>query len=195
MLKHDGLYYMMYSGSGAAGPYYAIGYATSTSPMGPFTKYPDNPIIEGDGNVISPGHHCVTTDYAGNLWMVYHQKQTTSVGWDRFICIDPLWFDAQGVLHGRATRGSVEPAPIVVEPQCIPVNVQATASQVDQVELSWIENCPDETGFVIQRKPYHGQYQWHDVGSTGSDTTTFTDTNDLHGSVTYSYRVGAVLSP
>jgi len=31
----------------------------------------------------------------------------------RSICIDPLWFDAGGVLHGKASRGTPEPAPRV----------------------------------------------------------------------------------
>src|SRR5579862_6676143 len=44
MLKHDGTYYLMYSGSGAKGPDYGIGYATAKSPMGPFVKYAGNPI-------------------------------------------------------------------------------------------------------------------------------------------------------
>ena len=36
MLKHRGIYYLMYSGSGANGPEYAIGYATSVVTHGPF---------------------------------------------------------------------------------------------------------------------------------------------------------------
>ncbi len=195
IIKHNGIYYMMYSGSGASGPHYAIGYATASSPMGPFTKYENNPIIAGDGNVISPGHNCVTTDDTGNLWMVYHQKQTTTVGWDRFICIDPLWFDEQGILHGRATRRSVEDAPVMVDPQCIPVDLQAASVTVGQVELQWTDDCPEESGFVIQRKPYHGVVDWHEVGATGPNTTTYTDTADLHGGVQYFYRVGAIVTP
>jgi beta-xylosidase len=115
MLKHNGRYYLMYSGSGANGPEYAIGYATSTSPTGPFTKFPGNPIArQGDG-VFGPGHHCVVTGPDGNLWMVYHQQDSTRVGWDRFLAIDPIWFDEQGVLHAKTTRGTDQPAPTTSE--------------------------------------------------------------------------------
>jgi len=113
LLKHDGTYYLLYSGSGANTPYYAVGYATASHPMGPWTKYPGNPIISRGDGVYGPGHGCVTTDDAGNLWHVYHQKNTSDVAWDRFICIDPMWFDASGVLHSQATRGAPQPAPYI----------------------------------------------------------------------------------
>ncbi len=105
MLKHQGRYYLMYSGSGANGPEYAIGYATATSPLGPFTKYPHNPIAQQGNGVFGPGHHCVVTGPDDKLWMVYHQQNSTKVGWDRFLAIDPLWFDEQGVIHAVTTRG------------------------------------------------------------------------------------------
>jgi beta-xylosidase len=49
MLKRQGTYYLMYSGSGADGPDYAIGYATAKSPLGPFTKHSGNPIAQREG--------------------------------------------------------------------------------------------------------------------------------------------------
>ena len=111
MLKHKGLYYLMYSGSGADGPDYGIGYATSKSPLGPFTKYSGNPIAKRGDGVFGPGHHSVVTGPDGKLWMVYHQQNSEKIGWDRFLAIDPMWFDEQGVIHVRTTRGSDEPAP------------------------------------------------------------------------------------
>ncbi len=108
MLKHRGTYYLMYSGSGANGPEYAIGYATSSSPMGPFTKFAHNPIAQQGHGVFGPGHHCVVTGPDGGLWMVYHQQESTRVGWRRFLAIDPIWFDAAGVLHAKTSRGSDE---------------------------------------------------------------------------------------
>lgn len=112
MIKHNGLYYLLYSGSGADSQYYAVGYATATSPLGPFTKYSENPIVHSGGGVYGPGHGSVTTDAAGNLWHIYHQKAGTEIDWNRFICIDPMWFDGDGVLHGMATRGVPRPAPV-----------------------------------------------------------------------------------
>jgi beta-xylosidase len=111
MLKHRGTYYLMYSGSGAMGPDYAIGYATADSPLGPFTKHPGNPIAHRGNGIYGPGHHCVTRAPDGSLWMVYHQKNTDKQDWDRFLALDPLWFDENGVIHTRITRGTREPGP------------------------------------------------------------------------------------
>lgn len=111
MLKHKGLYYLMYSGSGADGPDYGIGYATASSPTGPFTKHAGNPIGKRGNGVFGPGHHCVITGPDKKLWMVYHQQNSEKIGWDRFLAIDPLWFDDEGVIHVKTTRGTEEPAP------------------------------------------------------------------------------------
>ena len=111
MLKHEGVYYLLYSGTGADSPDYGVGYATSKLPMGPFETYSGNPIISRGGGVFGPGHGSVVTDVEGKLWHVYHQQRDESRGWHRFLCIDPLWFDGNGVLHGKATRGTPQPAP------------------------------------------------------------------------------------
>ena len=111
MLKHKGLYYLMYSGSGADGPDYAIGYATANSPLGPFTKYPGNPIAKRGNGVFGPGHHSVVTGPDGKLWMLYHQQNGEEIGWKRFLALDPIWFDDQGVLHAKTTRDTDEAAP------------------------------------------------------------------------------------
>lgn len=111
LLKRKGLYYLMYSGTGADSPNYGIGYATAKSPLGPFTKYSGNPIARRGGTVLGPGHHCVIAGPDDRLWMVYHQKASTRTGWDRFLAIDPLWFDDRGVIHTKTTRGTDEPAP------------------------------------------------------------------------------------
>ena len=111
MLKHKGFYYLTYSGTGADSPDYAIGYATSQSPTGPFEKYPGNPIAHRGGRVLGPGHHCVIAGPNGRLWLVYHQKWNADRSFHRFLAIDPLWFDQNGVLHAKLSRNTDEPAP------------------------------------------------------------------------------------
>jgi beta-xylosidase len=101
----------MYSGSGADSPHYAIGYATSKSPTGPFKKHPGNPIAGPTGDVIGPGHHSVVAGPDGKLWMIYHQKYRASTSFRRFVALDPLWFDDEGVIHAKVTRGTDEPGP------------------------------------------------------------------------------------
>ena len=45
VLKHDRLYYLIYSANDFRSPDYAVGYATSKSPYGPWVKSTDSPII------------------------------------------------------------------------------------------------------------------------------------------------------
>ncbi len=111
IIPHDGRYYLLYSGSGADTPDYAVGYATAVHPMGPFTRAAHNPIVQRSEGLFGPGHGCAVQDGEGRWWHVYHQKRNDRVEWDRFICIDPLWFDADGNLFSRATRGTPQPAP------------------------------------------------------------------------------------
>ncbi len=111
MLKHKGVYYLTYSGTGADSPNYGIGYATGKSPLGPFEKFAGNPIAHRGGKVLGPGHHCVIEGPDRKLWLVYHQKWEADQSFRRFLALDPLWFDEQGVIHTRVTRDTDEPAP------------------------------------------------------------------------------------
>ncbi|MEJ2191711.1 MAG: glycoside hydrolase family 43 protein [Nitrospirota bacterium] len=111
MIKHHGVYYLLYSGGSADSEDYAIGYATAAHPLGPYTKYRGNPIIHKGNGIFGPGHASVIQDQAGKLWLVYHQQKDETKGWNRIICIDPIWFDGEGILHGKATRATPRPAP------------------------------------------------------------------------------------
>ena len=83
----------------------------SKSPTGPFVKYAGNPIAHRGGDVLGPGHHCIVEGPEGKLWLVYHQKWNAEQNFHRFLAIDPIWFDGDGVLHTKTSRGSDEPAP------------------------------------------------------------------------------------
>ena len=113
MIKHRACYYLLYSGSGAHTPDYAVGYATSSSPLGPFARAEQNPILHRADGLFGPGHGCAIRDDDGQWWFVYHQKKTARREWQRFICLDPLQFDQEGHLHGRATRNVRQPGPAV----------------------------------------------------------------------------------
>lgn len=45
VLKHKGVYYLIYTANDFRNPDYAVGYATSTSPLGPWKKWSGNPIM------------------------------------------------------------------------------------------------------------------------------------------------------
>ncbi len=81
MIKHAGRYYLLYSGSGANTPDYAVGYATSASPMGPFTRAKHKPILHRSDGLFGPGHGCAIRDRDFDWWFVYHQKRTARREW------------------------------------------------------------------------------------------------------------------
>lgn len=96
IVKKDGIYYMMYSANYYMGENYAIGYATSGSPLGPFRKSQDNPLLEKNtdegGDVTGVGHNSVTTSRDGEeIYCVYHGR-TSATGQDRIVFISQLEF-------------------------------------------------------------------------------------------------------
>jgi len=113
MLKRDGVYYLLYSGSNAQSIYYAVGYATAPTPVGPFTKYAKNPVFKNLPAINGPGHGSVVRDREGTLWHLYHQKVDTRKGWARDICLDRVAFDDTGVFGGTPTRGTSQPGPVM----------------------------------------------------------------------------------
>ena len=94
IIKKDGLYYMMYSANFFGGEDYAVGYAVSDSPLGPFRKSEDNPVLEKDtpegGTVSGVGHNSITWSKDGKrMFCVYHGR-TAATGNDRVVFIDPM---------------------------------------------------------------------------------------------------------
>ena len=112
MMKHDGKYSLLYSGSSGQSIYYAVGLASAATPIGPFTKYENNPVFQKLPEIYGPGHGSVTRDRAGKLWHLYQQKLTPAISWARDICLDPVSFDGNGILRGTPTRGFAQAVPV-----------------------------------------------------------------------------------
>ncbi len=100
MLKRNGIYYLTYSGSHYESRKYAVGYATSPSPLGVFERYAGNPILIGNKNISGTGHHCVVSSQDGSeMWIVYHCHHSTTQIHDRRICVDRIIFTGDGRLE------------------------------------------------------------------------------------------------
>lgn len=80
MLKHKNLYYIFYTANDFRSPAYNVGYATSSSPLGPFTKYAGNPIVPKTDNIQGTGHNAFVM-VGADLVMYYHAHNSpTAVG-------------------------------------------------------------------------------------------------------------------
>jgi len=92
--KKDGIYYMMYSANHFAGENYAVGYATAKSPLGPYRKAENNPILQKNTNkggiVSGTGHNSVTFSPDGRqMFCVYHGR-TKATGKERVVFVDRM---------------------------------------------------------------------------------------------------------
>lgn len=92
--KKDGTYYMMYSANHFGDQYYAVGYATAKSPLGPYKKAANNPILqkntEQGGSVTGTGHNSIAYSPDGKeMFCVYHAR-TAQTGDERVVCIDRM---------------------------------------------------------------------------------------------------------
>lgn len=73
VIKHKGVYYLTYSANHTRCPDYAVGYATSTSPTGPFEKSKNNPILHRFDDIIGTGHHSfMPTEDENKYICIYH---------------------------------------------------------------------------------------------------------------------------
>lgn len=73
VLKHGEQYVLMYSGSFWGSHDYAVGYATAPTPMGPWNKCDENPILRRHAGLVGTAHNAVAPSPDGkSLLMFFH---------------------------------------------------------------------------------------------------------------------------
>jgi beta-xylosidase len=114
--KRNDTYYIMYSANHYAGENYAVGYATSNSPLGPFVKSDSNPILEKNsdkgGQVTGTGHNSVLfLKNSDKMYCVYHGR-TKKTGQKRVVFIDEMKIDENGDLSVLGPTTEFQPMPL-----------------------------------------------------------------------------------
>ena len=96
--KQNGRYYLNYSVNFYASLEYSVACAESASPLGPFKKYENNPILRYRENDFSgPGHNAFFTAADGTLWTAFHiHTDYEKRGGDRRACFAKVGFDENG---------------------------------------------------------------------------------------------------
>jgi beta-xylosidase len=108
-------YYIMYSANNFAGQNYAVGYGVAKSPLGPFTKAANNPVLQKNtstgGNVTGTGHNNIIYSPDGKeMFCVYHAR-TKATGSDRVVFIDRMTVkDGKLVVHGPTATPQLLPS-------------------------------------------------------------------------------------
>lgn len=108
-------YYVMYSANYFGGKNYAVGYATAKSPLGPFTKASNNPVlqknVESGGVVTGTGHNSITYSPDGKeMFCVYHAR-TSATGDQRVVFIDRMNILEDGTLVVKGPTTTPQPVP------------------------------------------------------------------------------------
>ena len=114
VFKRNDLYYMTYSSNFYASYNYSVGYATAKSPLGPWTKYKNNPILAKDlpHRISGPGHNSITTSPDGKeMFIVYHtHTYFDNPSGNRMVNIDRLYFEGD-VLKVKGPTSTPQPMP------------------------------------------------------------------------------------
>lgn len=102
VLKRDGVYYLLYSANHFESRDYAVGYATASSPMGPWKKYPGNPILRRDsekaGGLVGTGHGAPFPGKDGKYRYVYHAHANQTEVQPRSSYIKDMNWDHKGII-------------------------------------------------------------------------------------------------
>ena len=104
VVKHDNKYYLFYSVNGYWMKEYSVSVAVADSPLGPYTKQENNPLlvyVEDDSGVTvsGPGHNAFFT--AGDeLFTAYHtHTYPQAPSGNRQLCIDRAGFHTDGTAY------------------------------------------------------------------------------------------------
>lgn len=116
IIKHKDTYYLTYSGSHFESPHYSVGYATAKHPLGPWTKYENNPIMKSTSYARGTAHHSIVESPSGEeLIIVYHQHNDLETTEPRQMAIDRLQFVPQengpDILEAWGPTMSPQPMP------------------------------------------------------------------------------------
>ena len=120
MLKRNGIYYLTFSANGCClNDLYGVGVAVGESPLGPFVKAKNNPLLWKTSEVGGVGHHSFTVGPNGGLACLYHaHKPGLRTATDqRHVLMSAAWFEkdpAGGpelLRIAPAVRGKPQPVP------------------------------------------------------------------------------------
>jgi beta-xylosidase len=107
--KHDGRYFLFYSGNAFDSDSYAVGYATCATPLGPCRDAPENPILERACRAQGPGHNALL-QVGGQTWIVYHAWLPNHAGDKRVLWIDRLdWRNGKPHVEGPTCKPQAVP--------------------------------------------------------------------------------------
>jgi hypothetical protein len=99
MFKRGGKYYLMWSEGGWTGPNYAVSYAMSDSPTGPFTRL-DRVLSQDAAVARGSGHNAVLNIPGTDTWYIFYHRRPLNLtdANQRQVSYDRMYFRADGTI-------------------------------------------------------------------------------------------------
>lgn len=91
--KNNNINYLTYSANSYESQFYGVGFATASAITGPWTKYPNNPILQKPGSLVGVGHSAMFTDKEGQLRIVFHAHNSNQNIHPRHMYISSVSFE------------------------------------------------------------------------------------------------------
>ena len=145
LVKRNGIYYFVYAHMGRANRPTCIGYATSNSPMGPYTY--GGVIVDNDHSDPAAWNNHGSIAEMNDQWYVFYHRPTHASVTMRKACVEPIYFNEDGSIDEveMTTQGAGKPlnalSRIEAERACLLFgNVRITAFDTDKENLEGIMN-------------------------------------------------------
>jgi len=130
VIKRNGIYYLEYSASGTQWKTYAEGYYTATSPLGPYTYAPNNPLLrKTEGLVTGTAHGSIINLPGTDDWYQFYTIVLSNPPGGRRIGMDKIEFDADGLMYCTVTD-IPQPAPGAAIKKGAPTSIPVTINKV-----------------------------------------------------------------
>jgi hypothetical protein len=106
MTKHKGTYYLQYAAPGTEFNVYGDGVYTSSSPLGPFSYAPNNPVSYKPGGFMNgAGHGSTVLGPQDTWWHFASMAVSVNVNWERRLAMYPTYFDEDGLMYSNTRFG------------------------------------------------------------------------------------------
>lgn len=106
LTKHEGKYYMQYAAPGTEFNVYGDGVYVADQPLGPYRYQQHNPVSYKPGGFMNgAGHGSTVVGPGGEYWHFASMALSVNVNWERRLCMYPLEFDADGLMHSDTRFG------------------------------------------------------------------------------------------
>lgn len=185
MIKHNGIYYLTYSGNGYTHAYYGLGYATSNSPLGDFEKFDYNPVLVKNTYLDNPtgtGHHGVLKLKNGEWYSIFHSHIDINTSKDdRQMNIGKIGFRENGDLYINGPILAPVLLPDILTPyKNLALNAKGVTVSSDKAGGNLKALTDGE--IVVSASAYYENFlyysidkdqDFYDTGTNGMNTITF----------------------